>query len=124
MQASARVNEAYRALEDPVARAEYLLHLRGVDVGLETDNRLPVEFLTRQLERREAADEALDAHDDDALAAIVAEVRDDAGDAQENVAQALDADDLDAARVATRELRFLSRLADDLDTERAATLDR
>ena len=122
MQASARVNEAYRALEDPVARAEYLLHLRGVDVGLETDNRLPVEFLTRQLERREAADEALDAHDDDALAAIVAEVRDDAGDAQENVAQALDADDLDAARVATRELRFLSRLADDLDAARETLL--
>jgi molecular chaperone HscB len=124
VQASARVNEAYRALQDPVARAEYVLHLRGVDVGLETDNRLPVEFLTRQLERREAADEALDAGDDAALAAIVDEVRGDAEDAQGAVARALDTNDLVAARVATRQLRFLSRLADDLDAARAATLDR
>ena len=31
LQSSARVNEAYRALKDPVARAQYLLSLRGVD---------------------------------------------------------------------------------------------
>src|SRR6185436_18390046 len=94
LQASARVNEAYRALRDPVARATHLLELRGVAVDAETDNRLPVDFLTRQLERREAADEALDAHDDAALARIVREVRDDASAAEVDVARALDENDL------------------------------
>ena len=32
-QSSARVNEAYRALKDPVRRAQYLLQLHGVDAG-------------------------------------------------------------------------------------------
>ena len=58
LQASARVNEAYDTLRDPVARAEYLLEIRGVDAKDETDTQLPVEFLTQQLERRETADEA------------------------------------------------------------------
>ncbi len=55
LQSSARVNEAYRTLKDPVARAQYLLSLHGVDAIGETDTALPLEFLERQLERREAA---------------------------------------------------------------------
>src|SRR5581483_5336109 len=35
LQASARANEAYRTLRDPIARAEYLLALRGVDATSE-----------------------------------------------------------------------------------------
>src|SRR5678815_5907198 len=45
LQASARVNEAYRTLKDPVARAQYLLSLRGIDGVAELDTRLPMEFL-------------------------------------------------------------------------------
>src|SRR5262252_912369 len=48
LQSSARVNEAYRALRDPVARAQYLLSLRGIDAFAETDTTLPVDFLERQ----------------------------------------------------------------------------
>src|SRR6187200_1978854 len=58
LQASAKVNEAYRALKDPVARAHYLLSLHGVDAFDERDTQLPLEFLERQLERREAASDA------------------------------------------------------------------
>ncbi len=53
LQSSARVNEAYRALKDPVARAQYLLSLHGVDAFDETNTALPFDFLERQLERRE-----------------------------------------------------------------------
>ena len=40
LQSSARVNEASRALKDPVARAQYLLSLHGVDTFDETDTVL------------------------------------------------------------------------------------
>jgi molecular chaperone HscB len=124
LQASARVNEAYRALQDPVARAEYLLHLRGVDVRTETDNALPVAFLTQQLERREDAEEAADSQDEPRLAALVDAVRADAAGLQTEVEAALDAGDLERGRRRVRELRFLTHLIEDLDDMRAAVLDR
>jgi molecular chaperone HscB len=124
LQASARVNEAYRALQDPVARAEYLLHLRGVDVRTETDNALPVAFLTEQLERREDAEEAADAQDEPRLAALVEAVRADAARLQTEVEAALDAGDLERGRRRVRELRFLTKLVEDLDDMRVAVLDR
>jgi molecular chaperone HscB len=124
LQASARVNEAYRALQDPVARAEYLLHLRGVDVRTETDNALPVAFLTQQLERREDAEEAADSQDEPRLAALVDAVRADAAGLQTEVEAALDAGDLERGRRRVRELRFLTHLVEDLDEMRAAVLDR
>ena len=124
LQASARVNEAYRALQDPVARAEYLLHLRGVDVRTETDNALPVAFLTEQLERREDAEEAADAQDEPRLAALVDAVRTDAAGLQTEVEAALDSGDLERGRRRVRELRFLTKLVEDLDEMRVAVLDR
>mgnify|MGYP003296423415 CR=1 FL=1 len=54
LQSSARVNEAYRALKDPVGRAQYLLTLRGIDALAETNTALPAEFLQHELERRDA----------------------------------------------------------------------
>ena len=44
LQSSARVNEAYQALKDPVARAQYLLSLHGVDAFDETDTALAIRF--------------------------------------------------------------------------------
>jgi len=124
LQASARVNEAYKTLRDPVARAEYLLELRGVDATDETDTQLPVAFLTQQLERRETADEAASAHDDAGLAAISDDVAADAKRLRSDVERALDSNDVVAARGLVRELRFLAKLAEDLDAMRALELDR
>jgi molecular chaperone HscB len=124
LQASARVNEAYRTLKDPVARAQYLLQLRGVDTAAETDNRLPVEFLTRQLERREEAEAAAGNRDDAALARLVDDVRADAAALQGEVERLLDGDDLDAASSQVREMLFLVKLGTDLDEMHAAELER
>jgi molecular chaperone HscB len=123
LQASARVNEAYRALKDPVTRAEYLLHIRGVDATSETDSRLEVAFLTRQLERREMADEAVGNHDAPALAAMLADVAADAAQLRIAVERALDGEDLEIARARVRELRFLSKLAEDLDAMQGVEQD-
>ncbi len=124
LQASARVNEAYRTLKDPVARAEYLLQLAGVDATAETDTRLPVDFLTRQLERREGADEARSAHDERALAAIIDDVRRESAALLADMEGLLGGGDREAARMRVRELRFLAKLDDDLREMRLAELDR
>jgi len=124
LQASARVNEAYRTLKDPVARAEYLLQISGVDATAETDTRLPVDFLMRQLERREAADEARAAHDERALASIADDAHREAQEILGGMECTLAADDREAARMRVRELRFLAKLGDDLREMHLAELDR
>jgi molecular chaperone HscB len=59
MQLTTRVNEAYRALKDPVLRAKHLLELNGVDVAFETNTQMPTDFLTQQLEMREELEAAV-----------------------------------------------------------------
>ena len=116
LQAAARVNEAYRTLTDPVERARYLLGLRGVDAFDETDTTLDLDFLERQLDRRERASEALDARDEGALDALLKEVRGDAKTIEAGLGALLDAQTPPAAaRSRVRELKFLDKLAGDLD---------
>jgi molecular chaperone HscB len=123
LQSSTRVNEAYRALKDPVQRAQYLLRMHGVEAVEETDTGLPLEFLETQLERREAASEAHETGDVRTLSALVAAVRADAAQLEQRLAQRLDAEQAyEDARSDVRELTFLTKLARDLD-ELAASLD-
>ena len=116
LQAAARVNEAYRTLGDPVERARYLLGLRGVDAFDETDTSLDIGFLERQLERRERAVEALDARDEGALDVLLREVRADARALESTLGELLETQaPPPAARARVRELKFLDKLAGDLD---------
>ncbi len=124
LQSSARVNEAYRALKNPVARARYLLSLHGAGVDDERDTALPAEFLERQLERREAVSDALAARDARALATLRASVDDETAREQQRVATLLDGDgDWHAARAAVRELTFLAKLTADIDAMQAGLDD-
>lgn len=124
LQASARVNEAYRALKNPVERAQYLLSLNGIDALSETDTSLPQEFLEYQLERREAVGEAAAARDPRALTALLADVRAEMIELEPVVADELDgARALNAARTTVRKLKFLSKLAADIETAIAAVED-
>jgi len=123
LQASARVNEAYRALKDPVRRAQYLLSLNGIDAIGETDTQLPLDFLERQLERREEASEALANEDEQALSSLRRSVMNDAREIEDRLARELDTTaDYAQARPHVRELTFLAKLADDIDAM-AASLD-
>src|SRR5439155_25070454 len=90
LESSARVNESYRALKDPVDRAQYLLSLRGIDALAETNTALPAEFLQRELERREAVGEAQAARDAGRLAALLREVRSDAAVMETTLADCLE----------------------------------
>lgn len=55
LQASAFLNDAYRTLRDPVARAEYALKRRGLDAG---SNQAPPELLEEVFALNEAIEEA------------------------------------------------------------------
>jgi molecular chaperone HscB len=115
-QSSARVNEAYRTLKDPVQRARYLLTLRGVDALDEKDTKLALGFLEAQLERRERAAEAADAEDVAALDAILAEIRAELRERQADLAAVLDVTpDAERARHVVRELTFLAKVAEDVE---------
>jgi molecular chaperone HscB len=116
LQASARVNEAYRALKNPVQRAQYLLRMHGIDAVGETDTALPMEFLERQLERREQAAEAQAAGDVRTLSSLLADARAESQALEDVLAQVLDDERaFAAARTQVRELTFLTKLAEDID---------
>ena len=123
LQSSARVNEAYRALKDPVGRAQYLLSLRGVDALAETNTALPESFLQRQLERREAIAEAQAAGDRRGLTALLRQVHADAAEIELDLARQLDSEQWLAARDAVRELRFLTKVAADIEATIAESED-
>src|ERR1700712_4870668 len=58
MQWAIRINEAYRRLKDPLARAAYLCTLHGVDIEAESNTAMPTAFLMQQMEWRDALSEA------------------------------------------------------------------
>jgi molecular chaperone HscB len=65
-EATALLNDAYRVLRDPIARAGYLLKLEGFDVGEQTTKDVPPELLEEVFELNMAMEE-LRSGDPDAL---------------------------------------------------------
>ncbi len=117
LQWTTRVNQAFRTLKDPVARAAYLLELHGVDVAFETNTAMPAEFLTRQLELREALEQAAGARDTVSLERLRRELRAEARALEAALAARIDAErDYAGAAGLARELKFLARLDEEIDT--------
>ncbi|MFO1269521.1 MAG: Fe-S protein assembly co-chaperone HscB [Rubrivivax sp.] len=112
MQWAVRVNEAHARLKDPLERAAYLCELRGVPIDAERNTAMPAAFLARQMQWREALDEAEGAAAVQALDDAVA--RDErAGLAQ--LAHLLDvAGDTAAAAAQVRALMFVARFREDI----------
>ena len=75
MQWAVRINEAYRRLKNPLARAAYLCSLHGVDLEAESNTAMPPAFLMQQMEWRDALSEAGTLDAVDALADEVAASR-------------------------------------------------
>jgi len=75
MQWAVRINEAYRRLKNPLARAAYLCSLHGVDLEAESNTAMPPAFLMQQMEWRDALSEADTLEAVDALASEVAAAR-------------------------------------------------
>jgi len=113
MQWTTRVNEAYRMLRDPVQRAKYLLELNGVDVAFETNTQMPTDFLTRQLELREALAEATSP---EALDRLREGVDQEKAALEARIGELIDGRrELAAAAGEVRKLMFLQRLGEEIE---------
>jgi molecular chaperone HscB len=79
LEESARVNAAYRALRDPIARVEYLVRLeegRDTTEGVAVKPKAPPALLAEMFEIQEALEEARRGRLDEAARATLAEQRD------------------------------------------------
>jgi len=117
MQWTTRVNEAYRVLQNPLERARHLLELNGVDVALETNTAMPVDFLERQMALRESLEAASAARDAAALDALRAGLGIERERVVAKLALRIDAEkDHAAAAGLVRELKFLERLDAEIES--------
>ena len=113
MQSATQVNEAYRTLKSPLARARYLLALQGVDVASESNTAMPAEFLMQQMQWRESVEDA--AHQPDALAALARRLAGEMKDQYADLERCLDRqDDYAPAAESVRKLMFLERLREEI----------
>jgi len=113
MQSATQVNEAYRTLKHPLARARYLLALRRVDVASESNTAMPAEFLQQQMHWREAVEEA--ANQPEALAGLARRLAREMKDRYAELGRSLDRDgDYALAAGTVRKLMFLERLREEI----------
>ncbi|MGI9250633.1 MAG: Fe-S protein assembly co-chaperone HscB [Pseudohongiellaceae bacterium] len=116
VQMTSLLNEAYATLKSPLQRAAYLLQLHGEDVSTVNQNDLPAELLLEQIELRERLDEL--PKDDSALTeldAMKAETRQKLTAKQSEFSQALQDNQLAAARIVFHELQFLEKLFSEIN---------
>ncbi|KAJ6783260.1 hypothetical protein PWT90_09771 [Aphanocladium album] len=110
---SARINEAYKTLANPLLRAQYLLSLRGVDVA--NDERLKVDepdLLMVVLEAREEIEEA-DTEAD--LESIREENEERIAKGEEALERAFREDDVEAAKREAVRMRYWVNIRESLD---------
>ncbi len=108
MQWSARVNEAYQRLRDPLRRAAYLCQIKGAALDVQNNTAMPAEFLQQQMQWRETLDEA---NSVEKFGALTDEVEAARRRLLEACEAALDvSDDAKAAAQHVRSLMFLDRI--------------
>lgn len=113
MQWSARVNEAYQRLRDPLRRAGTLCALRGAAVDAESNTAMPTQFLMQQMQWRETLDEARSGVD---FLALTDQVNAERQRLLQDCEQALDVrNDAKAAAQHVRALMFLERILHEAD---------
>lgn len=112
LQRSARINEAYQRLKNPITRGAYLCELRGVPLQLESNTAMPADFLQQQMAWHEALDEA---QEPPQIEALLNQVHTQKGQLLAQCAQALDqAGDVQHAATLVRRLIFLDKFESQL----------
>jgi len=115
MQWATQANEAYRTLKSPLKRAAYLCERAGVAIDAESNTTMPAEFLTQQLQWREALDEAREDRDGASLQALEIETAAQRDRLLGEIGRALDIDS-DPARAASlvRQLMFIEKFGTEI----------
>ncbi len=120
MQWAVRVNEAYQRLKDPLKRASYLCELKGAPIQAESNTAMPAEFLMKQMEWREALDEARSDADLERLRQEVAAQR---RGTLDGIGRLIDVEhNFAAAAQLVRALMFVERFSDEVERKQD-TLD-
>jgi molecular chaperone HscB len=114
MQWATRANEAHQTLRNPQRRAQYLCELNGVDLQVESNTAMPMDFLMQQMELRELLSDARASKDAAALDELDAQVRAERKARLAQVGKLLDAGDYPAAAQGVRALMFLDKFGDEL----------
>jgi len=117
LERSSQLNDAYRALREPVSRVEYLLELRGVRKEGQTKQQAPPELLEEVFELNESLDELREAR---AEGGDTAALREQLAAAQRNFQEKLEEVDRDLAAAAREWDAALEAPAD--ETKRKAAL--
>jgi molecular chaperone HscB len=111
MQWATQVNEAYQTLKHPVSRGVYLLRLQGIDALDASNTKMAPAFLMQQMEWREAIEAARAGKSTASLDTLSDELRAAHRGIEARLAELIDAkQDLDGARDAVRQLRFMDKL--------------
>ena len=118
IQMATQVNEAYRTLKAPLARARYLLELRGVDLAAETNTAMPAEFLAEQMEWREGLEEADSLGDACILTRMHHDVRKEIDQTYAVLSGQLERGENEAAAQTVRKLMFFDRLDEEVAEKR------
>ncbi len=119
VQMTALVNDAFQTLKDPVRRGRYLLGLRGVDMGEETDTAMDPAFLMEQMELRENLEEIRRADNPAKQLAELANridqrMQDKIGDFRNAIGQDTP-EQTGKARNIVREMQFLEKMQREID---------
>lgn len=114
VQYAATVNQAYQTLSDPLKRGIYLLKLEGVDTQSETDNVMPIEFLTEQMELREYLNDHMDSDQD--IAALKTKIEQALSLCQQNFAQAFECQPkkIVEATMSIKKMQFYTRIYEEI----------
>lgn len=124
LQWAAEINAAFNTLKEPVARAEYLLSLQGLEIRGEQQTLQDLDFLEQQWAWREAL-EALPAATDPLLASanLAEELSLTQRQMQTALSQTLAAGEWPAAADWVRKLKFMAKLQLELERLEDSLLD-
>lgn len=116
MQWATQVNEAYRTLKQPLARAHYLLRLAGAETDHESNTAMSPAFLMEQMEWREAVAEARAAGDHHELEKLMQRLEKQGAALRNEIETSIDAQkDYAAAADAVRRLMFIEKLEHEIE---------
>lgn len=119
VQMAARINDAYQVLKSPLSRGSYLLSLRGMDVNMESNRAMSMEFLQEQMEYRERMEEVRESGDPlMAVSNLTSELRSKSRDYEQQLAQCFESGQeqaLERAVQLVRELQFINKLREELE---------
>ena len=110
---SARINEAYKTLQNPLLRAQYLLSLRGIDVA--EDETAKVEDPELLMEVLDAREEIENAREEEELEEMK-EINEGRIERSESILdEAFQRDDIEGAKGEAVRLRYWVNIKESLD---------